>query len=105
DKQRLEDSLKRVNWSPLGAGALAGTTFPIDREQTAELLGFDQVYPNSLDAVSDRDFAVEFLSAGSLIMTHLSRLAVELVTLSSQEFQFIVLDDAFYTGSRIILHR
>ncbi|HLR40551.1 MAG TPA: argininosuccinate lyase, partial [Virgibacillus sp.] len=74
DKQRLQDSLKRVNWSPLGAGALAGTTFPIDREQTAELLGFDQVYPNSLDAVSDRDFAVEFLSAGSLIMTHLSRL-------------------------------
>src|SRR5699024_3719873 len=76
--------------------------FPIDREQTAELLGFDQVYPNSLDAVSDRDFAVEFLSAGSLIMTHLSRLAEELVTWSSQEFQFIELDDAFCTGSSIM---
>src|SRR5690625_588463 len=102
DKQRLQDSLKRVNWSPLGAGALAGTTFPINREQTAELLGFEQVYPHSLDAVSDRDFAVEFLSAGSLIMTHLSRLSEELVTWSSQEFQFIELDDAFCTGSSIM---
>src|SRR5699024_4936623 len=89
DKQRLEDSLKRVNWSPLGAGALAGTTFPINREQTAEMLQFDQVYPNSLDAVSDRDFAVEFLSVCSIIMTHLSRLSEELITWSSQEFQFI----------------
>lgn len=102
DKERLNDSLKRVNWSPLGAGALAGTTFPIDREQTAELLGFAQVYPNSLDAVSDRDFAVEFLAVGSLIMTHLSRLSEELVTWSSQEFQFIELDDAFCTGSSIM---
>lgn len=102
DKQRLQDSLKRVNWSPLGAGALAGTTFPVDREQTAALLGFGQVYPNSLDAVSDRDFAVEFLSAASLIMTHLSRLSEELVIWSSQEFQFIELDDAFSTGSSIM---
>ncbi len=102
DKQRLEDSLKRVNWSPLGAGALAGTTFPINREQTAEMLQFDQVYPNSLDAVSDRDFAVEFLSVCSIIMTHLSRLSEELITWSSQEFQFIELDDAFCTGSSIM---
>src|SRR5699024_3238177 len=75
DKQRLQDSLKRVNWSPLGAGALAGTTFPIDREQTAELLGFDQVYPNSLYAISKQDFAVELVLAGSLIISYLSRLS------------------------------
>src|SRR5699024_1046312 len=105
DKQRLEDSLKRVNWSPVGAGALAGTTFPINREQTAEILQFDQVYPNSLDAVSDRDFAVEFLSVCSIIMTHLSRLSEELITWSSQEFQFIELDDAFCTGSSIMLQK
>ncbi|WP_417900281.1 argininosuccinate lyase [Bacillus haimaensis] len=102
DKERLQDSLKRINWSPLGAGALAGTTFPIDRQQTAELLGFDMVYPNSMDAVSDRDFIVEFLSHASLIMTHISRLSEELVIWSSQEFQFIELDDAFCTGSSIM---
>lgn len=102
DKQRFMDSLKRVNWSPLGSGALAGTTFPFNREQTAEMLGFDQVYPNSLDAVSDRDFAVEFLSIASLVMTHISRLSEELVMWSSQEFQFIELDDAFCTGSSIM---
>jgi argininosuccinate lyase len=102
DKERLQDSLKRVNWSPLGAGALAGTTFPIDRARSAELLGFDRVYPNSMDAVSDRDFIVEFLSIGSLLMTHISRLSEELVIWSSQEFQFIELDDSFCTGSSIM---
>ncbi|WP_044022888.1 argininosuccinate lyase, partial [Bacillus sp. SG-1] len=102
DKERLQDSLKRVNWSPLGAGALAGTTFPINRERSAELLGFDTVYPNSMDAVSDRDFIVEFLSIGSLIMTHMSRLSEELVIWSSQEFHFIELDDSFCTGSSIM---
>src|SRR5699024_557211 len=102
DKQRFEDSLKRVNWSPLGAGALAGTTFPIDREHTKEALEFTQIYPNSMDAVSDRDFAVEFLSNSSLVMTHISRISEELVNWSSQEFQFIELDDAFCTGSSIM---
>lgn len=102
DKQRFQDSLKRVNWSPLGAGALAGTTFPINREQTADLLGFSTVYPNSLDAVSDRDFALEFLSTASILITHISRLAEELILWSSQEFQFIELDDAFCTGSSIM---
>ncbi len=102
DKQRFVDSLKRVNWSPLGAGALAGTTFPIDREQTASMLGFDTVYPNSLDAVSDRDFALEFLSIAAILMTHISRLSEELILWSSQEFQFIELDDSFCTGSSIM---
>ncbi|SEP64228.1 argininosuccinate lyase [Virgibacillus subterraneus] len=102
DKQRLIDSLQRVNWSPLGAGALAGTTFPINRERTAELLGFDMVYPNSLDAVSDRDFVLEFLSIASIMMTHISRLSEELVIWSSQEFNFIELDDSFCTGSSIM---
>lgn len=102
DKQRLVDSLARVNWSPLGASALAGTTFPINRERTAELLGFDKVYPNSLDAVSDRDFVLEFLSIASILMTHLSRLSEELVIWSSQEFDFIELDDSFCTGSSIM---
>src|SRR5699024_9147215 len=91
DKQRFQDSLKRTNWSPLGAGALAGTTFPIDRELTAELLEFTNVYPNSLDAVSDRDFALEFLSTAAILITHISRLSEELILWSSQEFQFIEL--------------
>jgi argininosuccinate lyase len=102
DIERYTDSLKRINRLPLGAGALAGTTFPIDRHYTAELLGFDDVYENSLDAVSDRDFIVEFLSASALVMTHLSRLSEELVLWSSSEFQFIELDDAFCTGSSIM---
>lgn len=102
DKDRLQDSLKRINWSPLGSGALAGTTFPINRSKTAEILGFDKVYPNSMDAVSDRDFIVEFLSIASLLMTHISRLSEELVIWSSQEFQFIELDDSFCTGSSIM---
>ncbi len=102
DKERLTDSLKRVNWLPLGAGALAGTTFPINRERVAELLGFETIYPNSMDAVSDRDFILEFLSIGSIIMTHISRFSEELVIWSSQEFQFVELDDSFCTGSSIM---
>ena len=102
DKERLIDSLKRVNWMPLGSGALAGTTFPINRELTAELLGFETIYPNSMDAVSDRDFILEFLSIGSIVMTHISRFSEELVLWSSQEFQFIELDDSFCTGSSIM---
>ncbi|WP_416150540.1 argininosuccinate lyase [Salipaludibacillus sp. HK11] len=102
DKERLFDSLKRVSGSPLGAGALAGTTFPIDRHQVAKELGFDYVYPNSMDAVSDRDFILEFMSASSIMMMHISRLAEELVIWSSQEFQFIELDDSFCTGSSIM---
>ncbi|MCE5169335.1 argininosuccinate lyase [Paenibacillus profundus] len=102
DIERLTDSYKRINTLPLGAGALAGTTFAIDRHFVAEELGFERVYENSLDAVSDRDFIVEFLSNASLIMMHLSRLCEELVLWSSTEFQFIELDDAFCTGSSIM---
>ncbi|GAA0377173.1 argininosuccinate lyase [Bacillus horti] len=102
DKERLQDSLKRINVLPLGAGALAGTTFPIQRERVAELLGFDHIYPNSMDAVSDRDFIVEFLGIASTLMMHISRLSEELVVWSSQEFQFVELDDSFCTGSSIM---
>lgn len=102
DKQRFTESLKRIDVSPLGAGALAGTTFPIDREIVASYLGFGDVYANSMDAVSDRDFIVEFLSNASLVMMHLSRFAEEIILWSSQEFQFIELDDAFATGSSIM---
>ncbi|GAE47441.1 argininosuccinate lyase [Mesobacillus boroniphilus JCM 21738] len=102
DKQRYMDSMKRINLSPLGAGALAGTTFPIDRHMTAEILGFDGIYENSLDAVSDRDFILEFLSGSSILMMHLSRLCEEIILWSSQEFQFIELSDAFTTGSSIM---
>lgn len=102
DKERLTDSLKRIDISPLGAGALAGTTFPIDRAYSAEQLGFGSYYENSLDAVSDRDFIVEFLSSSSLLMTHLSRLAEEFILWSTEEFQFIELDDSFTTGSSIM---
>ncbi|MFT9598488.1 argininosuccinate lyase [Mesobacillus sp.] len=102
DKQRYMDSMKRINLSPLGAGALAGTTFPIDRHMTAEILGFEGIYENSLDAVSDRDFILEFLSGSSILMMHLSRLCEEIILWSSQEFQFIELSDAFTTGSSIM---
>ncbi|WP_088548189.1 argininosuccinate lyase [Paenibacillus aquistagni] len=102
DIERLKDSYKRINTLPLGAGALAGTTFPIDRHFVAEQLGFERVYENSLDAVSDRDFIVEFLSNASMMMMHLSRLCEELVLWSSTEFQFVELDDAFCTGSSIM---
>lgn len=102
DYARFEESLKRINVSPLGAGALAGTTFPIDREYSAKLLGFDGIYENSLDAVSDRDFILEFLSDASILMTHLSRFCEELILWSSQEFQFVEIDDRFATGSSIM---
>lgn len=102
DKGRLLDSLERVDWLPLGAGALAGTTFPVKRERVAELLGFEHVYPNSMDAVSDRDFILEFLSTASILMMHISRMSEELVIWSSQEFQFVELDDSFCTGSSIM---
>ncbi|MCU6708410.1 argininosuccinate lyase [Paenibacillus sp. J5C_2022] len=102
DIERLQDSYKRINVLPLGAGALAGTTFPIDRHFVAEQLKFDAVYENSLDAVSDRDFILEFLSHASIIMMHLSRLSEELIMWSSTEFNFVELDDAFCTGSSIM---
>lgn len=102
DKQRFLESLKRINISPLGSGALAGTTFPIDRSFTAKELEFDGIYENSLDGVSDRDFIIEFLSNSSLMMMHLSRFCEEIILWCSQEFQFIELDDAYATGSSIM---
>ncbi|MEH2460894.1 argininosuccinate lyase [Nostoc sp.] len=102
DWERLGDVSRRVNISPLGCGALAGTTFPIDRHYTAKLLNFDDIYVNSLDGVSDRDFAIEFLCAGSLIMVHLSRLAEEVILWSTEEFRFITLKDSCATGSSIM---
>ncbi|MGA0936175.1 MAG: argininosuccinate lyase [Pseudohongiellaceae bacterium] len=102
DFERLLDCRKRVNIMPLGAAALAGTSFPIDRHLTAELLGFDKPAANSLDAVSDRDFAIEFTAAGSLIMTHLSRMSEEMVIWTSAQFDFIDLPDRFCTGSSIM---
>jgi argininosuccinate lyase len=102
DWERLRDVYRRVNILPLGCGALAGTTFPIDRHYTAELLNFDDIYANSLDGVSDRDFAVEFLCAASLIMVHLSRFCEELILWSSEEFGFVTLKDSCATGSSIM---
>ena len=102
DWERLGDVYQRVNISPLGCGALAGTTFPIDRHYTAELLNFSGVYANSLDGVSDRDFAIEFLCAASLIMVHLSRLSEEVILWASEEFSFVTLKDSCATGSSIM---
>ena len=102
DHQRLLDCRKRVNSMPLGAAALAGTGFPIDRAYTASLLGFDAPAANSLDAVSDRDFVIEFCSAASLVMMHLSRFSEELILWSSAQFDFIELPDRFCTGSSIM---
>jgi argininosuccinate lyase len=102
DHERLVDCRRRVNRLPLGAAALAGTSFPIDREMVARELGFDSVCENSLDAVSDRDFAIEFLAAGALIMTHFSRMAEELVIWMTPRFGFIDLADRFCTGSSIM---
>ncbi|HEX9024106.1 MAG TPA: argininosuccinate lyase [Geobacteraceae bacterium] len=102
DKGRMEDCRKRLNQLPLGAGALAGTTFPIDREYVAELLDFPEVTRNSLDSVSDRDFALEFLAAASILMMHLSRFSEELILWSTSEFRFVELSDAFCTGSSIM---
>lgn len=102
DVDRLQDCAKRMNVMPLGAAALAGTPYPIDREHTREALGFDHVSANSLDAVSDRDFAIEFCAAGAILMTHLSRMSEELVLWSSAQFDFIELPDRFCTGSSIM---
>jgi len=102
DKERLQDCLKRVNIMPLGAAALAGTSYPINRELTAELLGFSHPSANSLDSVSDRDFAIEFTATASIIMMHLSRFSEELVLWTSAQFAFIELPDAFCTGSSIM---
>jgi len=102
DRERMEDSLKRTDVMPLGAAALAGTTFPLDREYTRRLLGFGRVSDNSMDSVSDRDFAMEFISAASISMVHLSRFSEELVLWSSSEFAFITISDAFTTGSSIM---
>jgi argininosuccinate lyase len=102
DRGRMEDCAKRFNVLPLGAGALAGTTFPIDREFVAEQLDFADVTRNSLDSVSDRDFALEFLSASSILMMHLSRFSEELILWSTSEFDFIELSDSFCTGSSIM---
>ena len=102
DQQRLEDCCKRINIMPLGAAALAGTSYPINRFMTAELLGFERPSYNSLDSVSDRDFAIEFAAAASLIMVHLSRFSEELVLWTSAQFDFIDIPDAFCTGSSIM---
>jgi argininosuccinate lyase len=102
DRQRLVDCRKRVNIMPLGAAALAGTSYPIDRAYTAELLGFDRPSENSLDSVSDRDFAIEFCACAALTMTHLSRFSEELILWASAQFNFIELPDRFCTGSSIM---
>jgi argininosuccinate lyase len=102
DRERLGDALKRINVLPLGACALAGTALPIDRKYVARQLGFKTVAGNSIDAVSDRDFALEFCSAASILMMHLSRLSEELVLWASEEFSFIEIPDAFATGSSIM---
>lgn len=102
DIERLDDTAKRMNYCPLGSGALAGTTYKTNRQQTSELLGFTAPMPNSLDGVSDRDFCVELGCALSLIMTHLSRLSEEIIMWCSWEFKFVELDDAFATGSSIM---
>lgn len=102
DRGRFNDARARLNESPLGAGALAGTSFPIDRDRTAQELDFDRPMANSLDAVSDRDFALEFLSAGSILAVHLSRFAEELVIWASAQFGFITFTDAFSTGSSMM---
>jgi argininosuccinate lyase len=102
DYSRLLDCRKRANQNPLGAAALAGTTYPIDRHYTADLLGFDKPTENSLDSVSDRDFAIEFTSFASLLMTHLSRFSEELVLWTSAQFNFVFLPDRFCTGSSIM---
>ena len=102
DISRIEDAVKRMNYSPLGSCALAGTTYPTDRAFTAELLGFDGITRNSIDGVSDRDFCLELMSAFSILMTHLSRFSEEIILWASWEFKFIELDDSYTTGSSIM---
>ncbi len=102
DRQRLADIYKRMNYCPLGAGALAGTTYPLDREYTARLLRFEGPTLNSIDSVADRDYLIEFLAALSTIMMHLSRFSEEIIIWNSNEYQFVELDDAYSTGSSIM---
>lgn len=102
DRSRMHDIYKRMNYCPLGSGALAGTTYPLDRNYTAELLGFDGPTLNSMDSVSDRDYLIELLSAMSTIMMHLSRFSEEIIIWNSNEYQFVELDDAYSTGSSIM---
>ena len=102
DLSRMEDIVKRMNFCPLGSGALAGTTYPLDREYTAELLDFTGATRNSMDSVSDRDYVIEFLSAASTVMMHLSRFCEEIIIWNSNEYQFVEMDDAYSTGSSIM---
>lgn len=102
DRGRIRDIRKRMNTCPLGAGALAGTTYPLDREYTAQLLGFDEATRNSMDSVSDRDYVIELLSALSTIMMHLSRFSEEIILWNSNEYRFVEIDDAYSTGSSIM---
>jgi len=102
DRDRMHDIYKRMNYCPLGAGALAGTTYPLDRNYTASLLGFEGPTLNSMDSVSDRDYVIEFLAAASTIMMHLSRFSEEIIIWNSNEYRFIEIDDAYSTGSSIM---
>ena len=102
DRSRLCDIYKRMNYCPLGSGALAGTTYPLDRDYTAQLLDFYGPTLNSMDGVSDRDYLIEFLSALSTIMMHLSRFSEEIIIWNSNEYQFVEIDDAYSTGSSIM---
>ncbi len=102
DSERFTFNLKHTDLSPLGAAALAGTTFPIDRQRTSDLMGFAAPYSNSLDAVSDRDFILEFLANSSILMMHMSRICEEIISWCSQEFRFVTLSDTFSTGSSIM---
>ena len=99
DRMRMKDIYRRMNTCPLGAGALAGTTYPLDREYTAKLLGFDGPALNSMDAVSDRDYCIELLSALSTVMMHLSRFSEEIITWNSNEYGFVEIDDAYSTAA------
>lgn len=102
DRARMKDVYRRMNYCPLGSGALAGTTYPLDREYTAELLGFAGATWNSMDSVADRDYLIEFLAALSTVMMHLSRFSEEVIIWNSNEYQFVEIDDAYSTGSSII---
>ena len=105
DIERLDDCVKRINIMPLGSGALAGTTYPLDRQMVASELKFDAISENSLDSVSDRDFAIELASCLSIVMMHLSRFSEEIILWCTSEFSFIELDDAYSTGSSIMPQR
>ena len=102
DRSRMKDIYKRMNYCPLGSGALAGTTYPLDREYTAKLLDFDGPTLNSMDSVADRDYLIELLSAMSTVMMHLSRFSEEVIIWNSNEYQFVEIDDAYSTGSSIM---